>query len=496
VPNGTPQLFLQQGGFRIMMRHQPRIWEEMENFTLLDAMFDEAPKLERLTVEERSGLREQIIDELQPGAIVHDFQAMLDFVADKALPVAGKNNLLPIKVLADLNERMHEPLRVGLRRPQLKSYPNLQQLYLLLRGTGLGIVQGPGKPATLHLDPDLLASWNRLNATERYFNLLEAFVDRADPAILGNTAGGIFRREPIQNWLLTWQALGSRRDSGGPNQPCDRDFVTYHAGALAMMWLFGLIDVEQGAPDGKTGVWAPRRAHRTAFGGVMLKFLRAYRLLRLSATCGMPLTLETPTGVEECIVDDMDADDAADESPFEESPLGKMQPPLQPLFPQWQNNLTTPPREARNGQYLVKVSLGKSIWRRLSISSEATFEILAEWILRAFELDDDHLYELTFKDASGRSMSVMDPRSEQGLSAADVNPPIGCLRCSSRSSIPSHGQSNQRSYRSTASRRNNLSTIGDPHTAFRFVTGIGVRRQKKARSLSTPSFCCLLFANE
>jgi hypothetical protein len=392
-----------------------------EHVMQLDWMFEDAPKLDRLTEDEQTLLRNQTIDETRPGAIVHDFQAMLDFVARQTLPVAGKNNLLPIKIVAELNEKMHEPLKVNLQRPQLKSYPNLQQLYLLLRATGLGIVRGEGKSATLHLNPEVLASWNGLNPTERYFNLLEAFADRADPEILGSSAGGFFTQEPIQDWLLTWEALGSERGSGGPNKPCDRDFVTYHAGALAMMWLFGLIEIEQGAADRKTGVWAPRRNQRKHFGAVMLKFLRSYRLLRLSARSGLPVAIETPDGVQECIAEDPVIDAPDEASPFDVEPLGKMQPSLQRFFPQWQNNLTAPRREVCEGQYVLKVSLGKSIWRRLTISSAAKFSTLADWILRGFNFDDDHLYEFTLKNASGRTMTLVHPHMEEGVSATQVN---------------------------------------------------------------------------
>jgi len=43
------------------------------------------------------------------------------------------------------------------------------------RASGLGRVEGTGDKARLAVDPVLLAQWNRLNPTERFFNLLKHF---------------------------------------------------------------------------------------------------------------------------------------------------------------------------------------------------------------------------------------------------------------------------------------------------------------------------------
>src|SRR5262245_12653426 len=99
---------------------------------------------------------------------------LLDYVGSHDLKVAGKYNLLPISVLGELDERLTRPLRLPLQRPQLRSHPYLQGLYLLLRATGLGRTEGAGARARLRIDAGLLAQWQQFNPTERYFTLLEA----------------------------------------------------------------------------------------------------------------------------------------------------------------------------------------------------------------------------------------------------------------------------------------------------------------------------------
>ena len=127
----------------------------------------------------RQLLHQQKIDQNAPGTILRDFQSLLDFIGPEGLRTTSKFYTLPIGGLAELDERMTKPLRPDLLRPQLRSFPNLLGLHLLLRSTGLG-VPGSGKTTgRLTLNHKLLASWQELNPTEKYFNLLEAWLCHA-----------------------------------------------------------------------------------------------------------------------------------------------------------------------------------------------------------------------------------------------------------------------------------------------------------------------------
>jgi hypothetical protein len=128
-------------------------------------------------------LQEQSIGEGEPGSILRDFEVLLDFAGKKEIRVSGIHQVLSMSVLAELNARLSKPLRVGLKRPQQKSYPHINGLYLLLRASGLSLVEVEGKQPLLTLDQEALASWRGLNATERYFTLLEAWLVRGEGEI-------------------------------------------------------------------------------------------------------------------------------------------------------------------------------------------------------------------------------------------------------------------------------------------------------------------------
>jgi hypothetical protein len=64
-------------------------------------------------------------------------------------------------------------------------------LYLLLRATQLGVAEGHGKAnGRLTLDSAMHRQWLHLNPTERYFNLLEAWLRRGSWQALGLGRGG------------------------------------------------------------------------------------------------------------------------------------------------------------------------------------------------------------------------------------------------------------------------------------------------------------------
>ena len=130
-------------------------------------------------------LQQQNITTTEPGTILTDFQTLLDFVGESGLAVSAKQHLLTLKSLAELNQLLSEPIQTALKRPQQKSYPPINGLYLLLRASGLGQIVYRGKKPFLILPQDLLSHWQSLNPTDRYFTLLEAWLIRGHEEILG-----------------------------------------------------------------------------------------------------------------------------------------------------------------------------------------------------------------------------------------------------------------------------------------------------------------------
>jgi len=129
-----------------------------------------------LTKDGEQILRDQVIDRDHPGTVLRDFETLLDFVGTAGVPAPGKHNLLPIGAIGELDRRLSRPLQLKLRRPQLRSHPYLQGLHLLLRASGLGTIVGVGSKTRLVVHAAVLDEWRRLNPTEQYFNLLEAWL--------------------------------------------------------------------------------------------------------------------------------------------------------------------------------------------------------------------------------------------------------------------------------------------------------------------------------
>src|SRR5262245_12122089 len=215
-------------------------------------------------------LHDQDLDLDRPGPIVRDFQRLLDFVGD-GIEVGGKYYLLPMESITELDNRLSRPLHLELKRPQLRSHPYLQGLYLLLRATGLGQVGRVGSKARLQLDPIVLESWRNLNPTERYFNLLEAWLLRGRPEMVGEKgrSWSTFLLECLQT------VQGADRESSRlrGKKPQDIYFVGigrefYH---LAVMDLFGLIEVEQPPPPVQQ--WYPAALRRLPLGEAVCSLL-------------------------------------------------------------------------------------------------------------------------------------------------------------------------------------------------------------------------------
>lgn len=334
----------------------------------------------------------QVIDLAQPGTVVSDFQVLLDFVGAGTAEAAGKHQLLPMRCLADLNARLRQPLQIDLARPQLRSYPNLQGLYILLRSTGLLRVQGTGAKACLTLDPALHQSWCSLNATEQYFTLLEVWMLHAHWEVVGESGNTLGLGVDAH---LLWEGIPK---PGQRMREQDRQYLWQGVRRLCLvklMDLFGLVHVEA-APPMAGGGWAPQRLERRPFGEAV--FARVQRYFS-----------------SDLFFQDGDEPDGPERRRF-----GRLQPLFAPGAPAWRNNLVVPEPESRGGVWVFKVTLGQC-WRRIAIGATSNLDELADAILRAYRFDDDHLYCFTYQDRFGAIVHFNAPFDPEGPWAGDVS---------------------------------------------------------------------------
>ncbi|MDJ0707198.1 MAG: plasmid pRiA4b ORF-3 family protein [Leptolyngbyaceae cyanobacterium MO_188.B28] len=328
-----------------------------------------------LTSAEETLLQQQSIDAQHPGAILHDFHVLLEFLSPNGTEVSQANNFLPMKSLNDLNQRLSHPVTVNLKRPQQKSFPYIHGLYLLLRTSGLTLVKAKGKKQRLVIDEAVLNNWRQLNPTEQYFTLLETWLLWSNDAVLGE------HPVPFDAFYRCNQLWSMIPEEGLTfDNPNERDtFLHYikphHA---ALFDLFGFITIQPGPVDKG---WQIKGLTRSRFGNAMMKVL-------MQAVIERGNTVQSQTEFD--------------------FTYGALQPVFQPFFPQWRQNLVIPAGEFQEGAYIFKVSILK-VWRRIAIPNTLTLDDLSTAILNAFEFDFEHLYQFSYKDRFGILQTVISP---------------------------------------------------------------------------------------
>jgi hypothetical protein len=338
-------------------------------------------------------LQDLIIGESGPGTILRDFEMLLGYLRQAGLPVTGKSQL-PLRVLPEINVRLTHPLQLGLKRPLQKSYPHIHGLYLLLRASGLTCVGGTSEKPLLLVDQAVHQVWESLNPTERYGNLLEAWLLRGKPEIIGEDRRPLFL---IPDNFEMWISFFGKIPDEGLQIAGDRDaeqWLRYRPGwhNLGLLELFGLVTVQHGPPVSGKG-WQIERIYRTPVGDALLALLYT----EFFGDFDKILELEGKGKV----------------------PFGVLQPVLQPYLPQWENNLSVPVWAFREGTHIFKVSLER-LWRRIAIPADQTLARLASTILNAVEFDHDHLYEFSYQNRFGILERVNHPYMDEGPWTSEV----------------------------------------------------------------------------
>jgi len=323
-----------------------------------------------------------VIDHDSPETILRDFETLLDYIGSDGLAVSGQYRLIPLRSLPKLNAQLSHPIALNLKRPLQKAYPPIHGLYLLARATGLTHIAGTKSKPLLMIDEAVRASWKRLNPAEQYFTLLETWLMRGQPDIIGERStfswrtdyvigwSGLLKRIPDQGWDLTEVDEAERQ-------------LNYMLGLhnVALLDLFGLIVVEHGPLKPGAG-WQIAHISRTPLGDALVHLFLDY----LIGDFGNMLKYGSEIDV----------------------PFGELQPLLQPYFPQWRHNLALPEVSFQEGVFIFKVSLGR-VWRRVALQSDITLQDLSNIILNAYRFDHDHLYCFTYTNQFGAAISVYHP---------------------------------------------------------------------------------------
>ncbi|MEM9217864.1 MAG: hypothetical protein AAGD25_26430 [Cyanobacteria bacterium P01_F01_bin.150] len=353
---------------------------------------------QELSAKETALLENQKITTTEPGTILKDFEMLLDLIGSQGISVSGKRHQLPMKALADINDRLSNPITLDLKRPQQKSYPPINGLYLLLRATGLVSIVANGKKHRLVLNDEVYSIWKTLNPTERYCTLLEAWLVRGRDEMLGEERQGLLTEG--DRCFKAWDAL-TRQKALTFAKASDQERLVYYPGFhnLALMEMFGFISITSAKPEAGKG-WKIKKVEALPTGNAMMKVYGNTLLTN-------------------------DLIWAADRNVGH--PYNELQSSFAPYFPEWQKALSGPGCKFRTGRHIFKVCLGKC-WRKIAIDAEATLYDFRHLILDSVEFDYDHLDRFTYKNAMGCSVEVDHPQVqlEMGRQTTD-NVKIGDL---------------------------------------------------------------------
>lgn len=339
-------------------------------------------------------IKSQVFSNDSPGTVLKDFSALLDFIGADGIEISPSTTAFAAKHLAELNALLSRPLSLALKRPMQKSYPHINGLFLLLRASGLTYVQAGKKQNRLMLNSAVLASWDTLNPIERYFALFEAWWQRGNGESIGERGGFGFWGNHFYGCIHFFKA--SLKKFAGKNLDSNEfDRLRYAPGFhyLALMELFGFVQIYLDAAVNKAN-WPIVKIEPTALGDTLFGCLNTDAVTDIDwLTAGRDAERSKVPLIEE---------------------IKKYRFDLK-------KTLLLPQAEALGTANVVfKVTLAKAS-RTLSISSGASLDALASVILGAFDFDNDHLYEFSYKDVYGITASISHPyaENENGLFTPD-----------------------------------------------------------------------------
>ena len=344
-----------------------------------------------------------------PGTILKDVDTMLEFVGPGGVVTKSRNASLPSQILPELNAKASHPIQLALKRAYLRDYPNLAGIFILSRVMDLLQMRGN----RLVVCPEALEFWRRLNFTEQYFALLEAFLFQAQSSVLGGERPSEEVLRPIELVTIFLGNLSDRwrnfdhyesvRDLGPRGE-----LPPWRLFALQQMGLIEMREANFSQRDrsywGGAG-WLVGGAKLTPWGTAV-----AWALLEFQKESEEPAGEEQPEANGE----------TAEIRPQAE--FGLLQGIFRPYFPEWQTVYARPGTERKQGTHIFKVGLVGRYgggadgggWRRIAVPPDASLDGLAAAILSAFEFDDDHLYDFRYRDRRGRSHVYNHPYTDEG----------------------------------------------------------------------------------
>ena len=306
---------------------------------------------------------------------LRDVDVFLDYLVKNPVPVSKNKNLPPVKWAEPLNSLLSSPEVLTLTRPMINHYARLMGLLLLGRSSGLAALRPDGRGnKVLQINEVLYQQWQGMNGTERYFSLLEAWINRGYAISVGERIGAM-----------------------------DGRFLT------GFMMMCGEQDLWQGKAARDPGFWLRRGK---LFNLAILKMVGMAEFQLEDSNRKIHFLKLTPWGqlfLNACrqgFIDSLEEDEYEDD--YEQIDLLSA---IKAIRPDVQKNLEQP-EPVIAASYVLSVALGSQCTRTLKVSADCLLEDLAEAILDAVDFDCDHLYHFQYLNPFGAERMIGHPAAD------------------------------------------------------------------------------------
>ncbi len=302
----------------------------------------------------------------EPGPLLTNIQMMIEAIRH-GIPTTSKYFALPISCLPDLNTQLSTPLAHKMTRPQMKTFPAIAGLFLLLRAAKLA--KGEAAPQRMvSIDPIMLESWDSLNPTEKYMSLVDIWITKANWTTFGERD---YISDRIPTNIKAFYFFLHNRNRFDSVEHFGFSYSYKKRIVVTMLEQFGWIKIGYTEDVGEGKFAEIRSIERTEFGDAMISML----------------------------VDELDHDRRTD---------ADVKRHLKPLLSEWRQSLQSNDWVFREGRYTLKISLGP-VWRRLIAPAAISLKVLNYWVLHAFQFEEEHLYQFSYRDPNGQVVEVAAP---------------------------------------------------------------------------------------
>ena len=301
---------------------------------------------------------QEIIDN---STIVKDFEIFLNLAKENKLELS-KSNILTNKSCILLNEEINRKIYFESQRPNLKSFPNVIGLFISFVQTGMSEITHIGKKKFLSVNQDLLNQWETFSELEKYFYLFSVVFSGVNFDII-NESIAAFTYIVVLDDLFKGN-IKSRKLSGF--------YDGYETKTLVLLAeMFGLIKIKDSLSKDK-------------------------KKWMISDIENINHTYKTFKSIHNLIVEFLnqlieDCNKIAEVEFFAKK--------IQNTIPEFKKRLKFEPTP-KQGAYIFKASLLKAS-RSIEIDTNASVDELCRTIIKAFNFDLDHMYELSYKDRFG-----------------------------------------------------------------------------------------------